>query len=455
MLKRRAAFTLNVNLMRGLAPHARLPSRLLAGSLNGIVALLAISQSAFAQSDRPVVVDPGSSFAPRPIARSVSAPPVVTGAIVADVRPRDVLVTLAPNMPEHTTGELSQDFGLELTNAFPSLLLATRVLRFHIPDARSLGDVVQQLSADARVQTVQPDYVFKVAGASKSLPGSQYAPQKMRLEEAQTSARGNQVTIAIIDTAIDQTHPALQEAVVETFSAIENATSGSVAHGTALAGIIAARAELKSVAPQAKLLSVQAFTEEAKAAAPENTSTENDNVAQSHTFAILKGLDWAVSKSARVVTMGFAGPNDPLLGQAIAAAFKQGVVVVAAAGNGGRDAQFAYPGAFPNVVAVTAIDRKDIVYQRANRGTYIALAAPGVDIAIAAPNAGYGLASGTSLAAAQVSGVVALMLETNPKLTPKEVRDALSKSAQQPPRLIAEDMGAGIVDAAAAVAAVK
>ncbi len=144
-------------------------------------------------------------------------------------------------------------------------------------------------------------------------------------------------------------------------------------------------------------------------------------------------------------------PNDPLLGQAITAAVKQGVTIVAAAGNGGPDASPAYPGAFPNVIAVTAIDDHDAIYKSANRGTYIAVAAPGVDIIGAAPKGAYDISSGTSMAAAHVSGVAALLLEKNPKLTPRDIRDALSKSARQPPRLIAEDMGAGIVDAAEAL----
>ncbi|HPG89895.1 MAG TPA: S8 family serine peptidase, partial [Hyphomicrobium sp.] len=173
--------------------------------------------------------------------------------------------------------------------------------------------------------------------------------------------------------------------------------------------------------------------------------------AQSHTLAILKSLDWSVLNGARIINMSFAGPNDVLLGQAIAAAVKQGVTVIAAAGNAGPDAPPAYPGAYPNVIAVTAIDDKDALYQSANRGTYVAVAAPGVDIIGAAPNGGYDMSSGTSMAAAHVSGIAALMLEQNPKLTPRDIRDRLSKSARQPPRLIAEDMGAGIVDAAEAL----
>ena len=388
---------------------------------------------------RVVANDPAQPFLPRPAPRT-EATPVVTGAVVTDVRPREVIVTLGPNATANTVFELSQDLGLDGETLYTSNLLGTRVVRFRIPDTRTIADVVRQLSFDARVQVAQPDYVFTASGgAAKPLPIPQYAPQKLHLEEAHKIAQGTSVKIAVIDTAIDTTHPVFGGATIATFDALGDTKPEAELHGTSIAGIVSARFELDGVAPQSNILAVRAFT---------STPTSS---AQSYTLAILKGLDWAVLNGARVVNMSFAGPNDPLLGQAIAAAVKQGVVIVAAAGNGGPGAQPAYPGAYPNVIAVTAIDSKDVVFKNANRGTYIAVAAPGVDIISAAPNGAYDISSGTSMAAAHVSGIAALMLEKNPKLTPKDIRDGLSKSARQPPRLIAEDMGAGIVDAAEAL----
>jgi subtilisin family serine protease len=392
------------------------------------------------QPDRVVTLDPSQPFAPRPSQRSITIPPVITGAVVPDVRPREVIVTLGANATANTVFELSQDFGLDGDTVYTSNLLGTRIVRFRIPDTRTIPEVLQQLSQDARIQVAQPNYVFTASGAAaKALPVPQYAPQKLHLEEAHKVAQGTRVKIAVIDTAIDTAHPVFGGAITATFDALGDTKSEPELHGTSIAAVVSARAELDGVAPAATILAVRAFT-----SAPGNS-------AQSYTLAILKGLDWAVLNGARVVNMSFAGPNDPLLGQAIAAAFKQGVVIVAAAGNGGPDAPPAYPGAYPNVIAVTAIDSKDALYKSANRGTYIAVAAPGVDIISAAPKGAYDISSGTSMAAAHVSGIAALMLEKNPKLTPKDIRDGLSKSAHQPPRLIAEDMGAGIVDAAEAL----
>ncbi len=401
-----------------------------------------VSPGKNSSTPRVVAVAPGQAFVPRAKPRPPAVPAAVVGAVVADVREREVIVTLAPSASDATVEELGRSFGLDGSTLYPSALLGARVVRFRIRDTRSIADVVQQLSTDARVQTSQPNYVFTASQAAvKAAPLSvpQYAPQKMHLAEAHKFAQGKGVKIAVIDTAIEATHPALNGAIVATLDALGETKSVPELHGTSIAGIIGARAELMGMAPAASILNVRAFAKGSTVSA------------QSHTLAILKGLDWAVLNGARVINMSFAGPNDPILGQAIAAAIKRGAVIVAAAGNGGPDALAAYPGAYSNVIAVTAIDSSDTLYKNANHGTYIAVAAPGVDIIGAAPKGTYEISSGTSMAAAHVSGLAALMIEKNPKATPQDILTQLSKSARRLPGLKVEEIGAGIADAAEAL----
>ncbi len=398
---------------------------------------------------RVVTIAPGAPFSPKPSPRGAGSPLAITGAVVPEVKEREVLVTLSPGSDANTVYELSQDLGLDGQTLYASSLLGVRVVRFRIPDTRSIADVVQQLATDVRVELAQPNFVFTASqGAAKPLPVPQYAAQKLHLDEAHKLASGKRVKIAVIDTAIDTTHPAFAGAVTETFDALGETKPVAELHGTAIAGIVGARAGLTGVAPGASVLGVRAFASDAK-------GTDAKGPAQSHTMALLKGLDWAVLQGARVVNMSFSGPNDPLLGQAIEAAVTRGVVVVAAAGNGGPTAKPAYPAAFPKVIAVTATDTSDATYKDANRGSYIAFAAPGVDIIAAAPKGAYDISSGTSLAAAHVSGIVALMLEKNPKLTPDDIRWALTQSARKVGGSAATELGAGIVDAAGALSAVK
>jgi subtilisin family serine protease len=208
-------------------------------------------------------------------------------------------------------------------------------------------------------------------------------------------------------------------------------------HGTAVAGIIAAHAELMGVAPQARILAVQAFG-----------GTDSKVAAHGTTYDIRTGIEWSELHGARIVNMSFVGPADPALSRELADGARRGVVFIAPVGNEGGSAKPLYPAADENVIAVTATDRNDGVFKDANQCPATCVAAPGVDVLVAEPGEAYGFLSGTSMAAAHVSGVVALLLDVKPDLDLKAIRDLLFKTAKH---LNAGDKDqasvAGIVDA--------
>jgi subtilisin family serine protease len=138
----------------------------------------------------------------------------------------------------------------------------------------------------------------------------------------------------------------------------------------------------------------------------------------------------------------------------LAAAYDKGLVLIAAAGNAGPQSDPLYPAADPNVIAVTATDSDGHVFKMANRGRYLAIAAPGVDILALAPDGGYQLSTGTSIAAAHVSGIAALLLERKPSLKPADIRALLIATAKTPGTPTPDsDLGAGLVSAYRALAA--
>jgi subtilisin family serine protease len=147
--------------------------------------------------------------------------------------------------------------------------------------------------------------------------------------------------------------------------------------------------------------------------------------------------------------MSFAAPDaDPLLLEIIEGAYKKGAVFVAAAGNDGPNAPPAYPAAYDKVIAITATDEKDALYEQANRGGYIFAAAPGVDIFAPVTGKGFDFLSGTSFAAAHVTGVVALLMESHPDLDAEAIRGALTGAAKDlGERGQDEQFGAGLTDA--------
>src|SRR6185312_7032567 len=169
---------------------------------------------------------------------------------------------------------------------------------------------------------------------------------------------------------------------------------------------------------------------------------------------ILKGLDWAGRSNASIVNMSFAGPADAELHDMLAALRTNGAVLIAAVGNAGPKSPPLYPAADPSVIAVTATDMDDKPFVQANRGTHIAVAAPGVNILAAAPAGGYQMPSGTSFAAAQISGIAALLLERNPKLDAASIRRILMATAHDLGGPGQDDeLGSGLADALAAVKA--
>jgi subtilisin family serine protease len=204
-----------------------------------------------------------------------------------------------------------------------------------------------------------------------------------------------------------------------------------------MAGAIAARSKLTGVAPKVKLLAVRAFSGSGESA-------------ESTTFNILKSVDWAASKNARIINMSFAGPPDDLLREMLARANARGIVLIAAVGNAGPRSPPLYPAADAGVIGVTATDVDDKLMEQANRGPQVAVAAPGVEILAVAPDGKYQVTSGTSIAAAHTSGVAALLLASKPNLTPGQVRASLIRAATRIPGK-RNEVGAGVIDALAVI----
>ena len=394
-------------------------------------------------------------FTPRPRRAPLAVPPAPD---LVRSRDAEIIMAIDDTLSDGDTIVLGQGLTLNVEVQYRSSLLGAKIVRLRIPDNRQreqvIATVIQAVGADPRILAIQPNFVFEASQSATPAtlgppPLPQYATEKVRLTEAHRTSLGRNVRIAVIDTGMDGAHPELAGAVAESFDAIGEGPVEIEAHGTAIAGIVAARQQMRGMAPDARVLAVRSFSGGTDTAGvrrkPEAT-----------TLSLIKGLDWAAANAARIVNMSFAGPKDPLLQATIEAAQARGLIMVAAAGNGGPSAASAYPAAFDQVIAVTASDSDDQLYDKANRGSYIAVAAPGVDILALAPEAAYEMSSGTSLAAAHVSGIIALMLERKPTLTIETVRAILSSTARDPDRTAAaRGLGAGIVDAARAVAAVE
>jgi len=398
-----------------------------------------------------------------PQRRPPAAPPAAPARANSGVPPAgesrfvasEVLVTLAADA-EPLARDLARTQRLRLLATRPLALTGALLVRYRIPDGRTVAAVITALEGDSRVRAAQPNYLYTLMQASPpsqgGLAAAQYGLARLRAGVAQLNAKGVGVLAAVIDSGVDGRHRELAGTVTQSV----DVTGASVekppaeAHGTAIAGIIAAHDQMSGVAPGARIMAIRAF------APPSGKGGANRSGSQGSSQAVILGLEAAVQAKARVVNMSFAGPRDPLLSEALAAAAARGVVLVAAAGNDGPDAAPAWPAADPHVIAVTATDANDQRIAAASRGDHIAIAAPGADIIAPAPGDAYQFSTGSSMAAAHVTGAVALLLEADPALTPAGARRILTETAKDlGPAGRDADTGAGLVDAAAAVAAAK
>ena len=372
--------------------------------------------------------------------RNSNAPPAGERRLVPD----EVVIELRNSATPAQIDALQRRFRLARISSTPIALTGTTFYRWRIPDRRSVAAVVRQLESDRLVASAQPNYRFTLQQTEARSEGdpAQYELAKLHLPQAHALAKGGKVRVAVIDSAVDTAHPDLAGAIADTFDATGTPLEPQ-AHGTAIAALIAGHGKLVGAAPEASILAVRAFD-------PKGGS------AQGTTFAIVKGLDWAVAHQARVINMSFAGPADPAIHRALQAAHRKGIVLIAAAGNAGAKSPPLYPAADADVIAVTGTDAQDRLITVANRGRHIAVAAPGADLLVAIPGGSYEVSSGTSYAAAEVSGIAALLIERKSELKPEQIRGILTGTAKDlGPKGRDPEFGAGLADAYAAVNATE
>lgn len=273
--------------------------------------------------------------------------------------------------------------------------LGLRVSRLALPRGRGVGEVVRELARRFPQTRFTPNMVYLLGRAETLACGSRAcagAELIGRRRVAATCPGG--VRIGMLDTAVDRTAEPLRASVIRTrrIAAGEPVAAG---HGTTIATLLVGRVagRFSGLAPGAELLAGDVFWQ------------DREGRPRSDALTLAQGLDWLLASGVDVVNLSLAGPPNVLLETAVGVVTARGVPVVAAVGNGGPQSPVGYPAAYPSVIGVTAVDRRLRVYPNASRGSAVTFAAPGVDLWL--PLDGGRLESGTSLAAAVVTGAIA------------------------------------------------
>lgn len=362
--------------------------------------------------------------------------------------PRQALVRLAPGA---SINDLTVEYGVQTLVSLGS----RNIHLLQLPENPDEQTFVDLFAADPRVIYADLNFYAEDTDADGTTQDiflartfQQYLADPtfviVRSPAAHAVSRGEGVTLAVIDSGIDWTHPVFAGRIAPGgYNFIENNTDVSdggvglfAGHGTAVSGIVL------RVAPDSRVLPLRVM----------------DSDGSTTTFRLSQAIFHAVDQGARVINISLGTLADPfMLRDAVSEAVSAGVVIVAAAGNDDAESPPRSPAGLSDlgVIAVTATDAQLVKAPFSNFGTWVSVAAPGVSVHGPFPGGGYAEATGTSFAAPLVSGAVALAFSACPNAAASDVRAAVLSAALpidvENPSYIGM-LGSGLLDCAATVA---
>ncbi|MEB8431285.1 S8 family serine peptidase [Cocleimonas sp. KMM 6892] len=336
---------------------------------------------------------------------------------------------------------ITQKYNLnpESTTVLASVKTGMVVAKTNGQDPLDLSASINKKEKSVNAET---NNIFKTASASYKNAYSMYETGVSYVHE---TTKGKGTTICMVDTPIDIFHPSLSDAHIETkdLFKVDITNKEALLHGTSVAGVLVSQNPHIGIAPRAKLYSIGAFKAE----------KNHPSVLKGSSADVAKAIDTCIQHDVDVINLSFTGGKDSIVEKMVRKAVAKGIVVVAAAGNGGNWGSTIYPALIPGVIGATAIDENKKLFNMADKGRFIDYSAPGVNILTIAPDGKYKLATGTSISSAHVSGIVALLLSQKGN---NNLNSALTKTAVdlgKPGR--DEEFGEGLINASKALAVFK
>ncbi|WP_291296236.1 S8 family serine peptidase [Elioraea sp.] len=274
-------------------------------------------------------------------------------------------------------------------------LVRGRVMRLRGPAGMTTATATAQLRAIAPGARIAPNTLYRPSALPCAASGCTHLAQ---VNWPEAPRCGDGLRIGLVDTRINSANPALAGAALRAETTRSRGyRASSTAHGTAVAALLVGKGPgvARGLVPGATLI----------AADPFHLRSDGD---AADAFDLVAAIDLLAARDVAVINLSLAGPANAVLDDAGAAAAARGILLVAAAGNGGPRAPVAYPAAYPWAIAVTAVDARGEIYTRAVRGGHIAFAAPGVGLPVVGANGAAALRSGTSFATPFVSAALLL-----------------------------------------------
>ena len=322
---------------------------------------------------------------------------------------------------ERLGNDIAEQYHLRKLTEWPMSEVDEHCVVFLVPPQLSVSEVMSTLQQDQRIDIVQNLQSFSTRAMPKEDPYQKLQTnlQRMEIDQIHAKATGKDVNITMIDTGVDLQHPDLDGQIErnENFAESFSTSFTQDQHGTAIAGIIVAKKAngtgIVGIAPDAKLTAL-------KACWPKHPGSM-EAVCNSYTLAL--AVNNAIKNGAKILNMSLTGPYDPLLALLINKAISKGIIVVASQTGSGL-ANENFPAMLAKVIAVQSLRHSA---EASNKAIQI-IQAPGEHILTTLPYSTYDFISGSSMAAAEISGVIALLLEINPELSAEEIKAILLKS---------------------------
>lgn len=284
----------------------------------------------------------------------------------------------------------AQAWGARVIESVEHTSLGVRTVRLRLPpglDARTAAEIAAE--RDPGVFELHRLYRLEQGAVLSGCQGAACeAVQRLGWPAAGERCGADQV-VGMVDTEVQVDHPSLRGARLSSRRFLSpGQTPADAAHGTAVAAILAGQADggFAGLLPRARVLAAAPFYRLPSGATAADAA------------ALVRSLDWLVAQGARVIGLSLSGPPSQALQIAVAQAQRRGVLLAAAAGNGGRKDEPVYPAALDSVLGVTALGQGNRVYWRANQGEHVDYALPGVDVATPDATGELRPRSGTSFA---------------------------------------------------------
>lgn len=325
---------------------------------------------------------------------------------------------------KRVASDIEREYQLKILSQWPIKEIGEHCVVYLIGENHSMNEIISSLSKDNRIGNVQSMGTFTIM--ANNFTDTYYRLQSnihgINLDKIHDQTTGKNISIAIVDTGVDAKHPDLegQIQVHKDFVTQKPTDLAADIHGTAVAGVIAAKANngqgIVGIAPDSRITSLKACWQ-----------LKQGNIdAICNTFTLALAINSAIEMKVNILNLSLTGPHDPLLARLIQKAVQEGIIVIASEADK-DDSKSGFPAQQSGVIGVRSIKNHSL-HSTLKSNLIFSVSAPGDEILTTLPNGTYDFVSGNSLATAHVSGLVALLLQKNDKLSNQDIFNFLVKA---------------------------